>query len=830
MQNSFVVPDAALSEISHAMHVPSGSPGLARNRPGHPVHSWLILFHEGVHHESKPRTEREKTKTDPMRHRRQFFLEPLEDRRLLSTITVNTLVDEFGSTDQDTSLRDAIAQADPGDTIDFSVTGTINLTLGPVLLDNLILDGPGATLLTINGNQMSGVFTTSGTTTIEGVTITGGDTTLGGGGINNLADGILTVKDSVVTGNAALGGGGIYTGGYIGGPYSHLTVDNSTISDNKVLGAEVGGGPFYFPGNGGGIAGFRSYITVDNSTISGNGIFVPNSKTEYFTPNEGGGIFAPRATINNSTISGNDALKGAGIFGYQGWAITNSTISGNHGDGIDIKGGGSVVANSTIVDNPLGIYSLDGTTTLTNSIVSGGGIPSGSDPREGDILGSLNAATSRNNLIGEAAYAGGLTNGVNGNIVGVPDPGLGALANNGGPTETCALLSYSPAINAGDNSLIPIDPSTGSPFTTDQTGAPRIFNGTVDIGAVEFQATPFVSTVVNTTADDVAGNALTSLREAIGFAERSGGVVTFDPTVFASPQTITLTAEVAGITGDNIGGLVVNSLNGAVTITGPGAGLLTVQGEPGSPVFLVIGSSPATISGMTITGAPDFGGAAGIVDKGNLTLASSVVTGNIDSGIINFGALTVSNCNISGNEVFDGFGGGIRNKGTATISDSTISGNTAAPVFDRGGGIANYGAVAIYNSTISGNTALDGGGIDNVTILNSSLQPTLTISDSTISGNSAALTGGGIDNSGRATATISDSTISRNTADMGGGITNGGTETISDSTISGNISEVLPGRYDAKINIRGGISNDGTATISDSTISGNTADTRGRLQ
>ena len=216
-----------------------------------------------------------KTKTDPMRHRRRFFLEPLEDRRLLSTITVNTLVDEFGSTDQDTSLRDAIAQADPGDTIDFSVTGTINLTLGPVVLGNLILDGPGATLLTINGNQMSGVFTTSGTTTIEGVTITGGKTTLGGGGINNLADGILTVKDSVVTGNSALGGGGIYTGGYIGGPYSHLTVDNSTISDNKVLDAvpgETGGGPFYFPGNGGGIAGFRSYITVDNSTISGNGI------------------------------------------------------------------------------------------------------------------------------------------------------------------------------------------------------------------------------------------------------------------------------------------------------------------------------------------------------------------------------------------------------------------------------------------------------------------------------------------------------------------------------------------------------------------------------
>ncbi len=781
-----------------------------------------------------------KTKTDPMRHRRRFFLEPLEDRRLLSTITVNTLVDEFGSTDQDTSLRDAIAQADPGDTIDFSVTGTINLTLGPVVLDNLILDGPGATLLTINGKQMSGVFTTSGTTTIEGVTITGGKTTLGGGGINNLADGILTVKDSVVTGNSAAGGGGIYTGGYIGGPYSQLTVDNSTVSDNTVLGV-AGNGPSYFPGRGGGIMGFRSDITVDNSTISGNSARF--SLISSGVSSEGGGIFGGTATINNSTISGNTADKGGGVYSFGFLAITNSTIYGNvglHGTagipstysgGILCRNGpGAVVANSTITGNNVGINAVGA--TLTNSIVSGNGVGGNLI----NIVGSLNAATSRNNMMDDAAYAGGLTNGVNGNIVGVADLGLGALLNNGGPTKTCALLSYSPAINAGDNSLIPIDPSTGSPFTTDQTGAPRIFNGTVDIGAVEFQATPFVSTVVNTTADDVSADGLTSLREAIAFAERSGGVVTFDPTVFDSPQTITLTQSLDELFDGNPGELAVDCLNGAVTIDGPGADLLTVQGEPSSQVFLVIGSSPATISGMTITGAgaiPGFGAAAGIDNEGNLTLASSVVTGNTGSGIINDGALTVSNSDISGNEDYSAsFGGGIRNKGTATISDSTISGNTADPRHNRGGGIANYGAAAIYNSTISGNTALDGGGIDNVTILNSSLQPTLTISDSTISGNSAALDGGGILNSVRTTATISDSTISRNTADKGGGggITNDGTATISDSTISGNISKVLPGRYDYNNKYTGGgIFNEGTATISDSTISGNTADKGGGI-
>ena len=213
----------------------------------------------------------------------------------------------------------------------------------------------------------------------------------------------------------------------------------------------------------------------------------------------------------------------------------------------------------------------------------------------------------------------------------------------------------------------------------------------------------------------MAANALTSLREAIGFAERSGGVVTFDPTVFASPQTITLTQTLDPLSDGNPGELVVDCWNGAVTIAGPGAGLLTVKGEFGSRVFEVTGSSPATISGMTITGAdgatPFFVSAAGIRDQGNLTLASSVVTGNTYSGIINDGAMTVSNSNISGNNAGPYDGGGIDNKGTALIFNSTISGNTAK--IGQGGGIANFGTAAISDSTISGNTANDGGGISN---------------------------------------------------------------------------------------------------------------------
>ncbi|MFN6273270.1 MAG: Calx-beta domain-containing protein [Microcystis sp.] len=143
-------------------------------------------------------------------------------------------------------------------------------------------------------------------------------------------------------------------------------------------------------------------------------------------------------------------------------------------------------------------------------------------------------------------------------------------------------------------------------------------------------------------------------------------------------------------------------------------------------------------------------------------------------------------------------GRGIYNSGILTLTNSTISGNTAT----FGGGISNYGTLTLTNSTISGNTATFGGGI-----LNSGI---LTLTNSTISGNTAD-DGGGIDNWG--TLTLNNSTITGNTATYGGGISNSGTLTLTDSTISGNTA---PGTG-------GGISNSSFGIITNSTISGNTA-------
>lgn len=76
--------------------------------------------------------------------------------------------------------------------------------------------------------------------------------------------------------------------------------------------------------------------------------------------------------------------------------------------------------------------------------------------------------------------SGGLVNDTNNNEVGVTNFGLGTLTNNGGPTQTVALLSGSPAIDSGSNAYV----AAGE---TDQRGLPRIVNGTVDIGTFEAQ-------------------------------------------------------------------------------------------------------------------------------------------------------------------------------------------------------------------------------------------------------------------------------------------------------------------------------------------------------
>ena len=190
----------------------------------------------------------------------------------------------------------------------------------------------------------------------------------------------------------------------------------------------------------------------------------------------------------------------------------------------------------------------------------------------------------------------------------------------------------------------------------------------------------------------------------------------------------------------------------------------------------------------------------------NLTISGNNGNVNRNFNIFNISAggnLAISGVIVSGAK-FSTNGGAFSNLGTLTISNSTISGNTVGPDGGGGGIYNNIGTVTVSNSTISGNSVTDNGGSGGANgggIYNRG--GTLTVSNSTISGNSA--TGGGYGSFG-----------------FGGGIYNRGSGTISNSTISGNsATSVARGTAGG---LGGGIFNgSGTLTVSNSTISGNSA-------
>jgi hypothetical protein len=403
-----------------------------------------------------------------------------------------------------------VDDAAAGPTIDVEITG-LTLTGGSTLasggaiasFENLTVTGA---VLTGNSAVIEGggIYNDGGTLTIDGSTLSensagntgssnGGHSDTGGGGGAIFNSGTATITGSTLsdnfTGTFGDGGGILNFGGT-------LTITGSILSDNS--------GEF-----GAGIIGFEgSAVTIANSTLSDNE-----------ASDAGGGIaHAGMLTITGSTLSGNSAALagGGGIYNFDGTVtIANSTLSGNsagevsgdHDGGGIVNGGGTLtLTNTTLSGNSAtgeggGILNaFAGTLTLTNCTLSG----NSSGVEGGGIFNSFNSSATLNNSIvansgsgGQIASDGALTGshnliegespaGLSGTITA--DPQLGPLQFNGGPTRTHALKLGSPAIDAGDNALVP------GGVTTDQRGPgfARLRDGdddgttTVDIGAFEF--------------------------------------------------------------------------------------------------------------------------------------------------------------------------------------------------------------------------------------------------------------------------------------------------------------------------------------------------------
>lgn len=476
-------------------------------------------------------------------------VEALENRQLMAT--VDTLID-VNANDGVTTLREAIAAAAPGETIDFSVSGQINLSnLGPLVINkDLTIQGPVSDPLTINAFDPtpaiknadgSRVFIVDDgtaavrTVAINGLTLTGGDVFGIGGAIINVER--LTMDSCTISGNVTLGydahGGGIFTDG-------SLTLTRSRVIGNSVRGLGSKGGGIFALGS----------LTLTQSTVSGNstdddyasggGIFsfgpvtlngsnISENRTVGYG-SFGGGIYAyGTSTLTNSTIHGNSTAGmnsgGGGIIAYT-VKLNQSTVSGNHTSGDHSRGGGVLAANVTLNQSTVsgnttaGNYSAGGgihayTVRLNQSTVSEntteGLNSSGGGVFQGDLSNNFPLSITSSILAGNSSAVGepdlaidpdssltvdfsligtGIMPDFGGNNISSNTPLLSPLANHGGPTATHALLPGSPALNAGDPAAVA--GANGIP-QFDQRGAPflRVAEGRIDIGAFERQPADF---------------------------------------------------------------------------------------------------------------------------------------------------------------------------------------------------------------------------------------------------------------------------------------------------------------------------------------------------
>ena len=575
-------------------------------------------------------------------------------------LVVDTLVDEadgdYGA--GDLSLREAIGFANAvagADEIVFAggLSGTILLTEGQLeITESATVTGPGALQLTLeafdptpsddNGDGDRIFLIDDGTAnqqdvSISGLTLTGGDVNSGGGAIFSLEH--LTMVRSRITGNTVSSTSGFLTAGggiYING--ANLVIEESTISDNVAYHDDSA--------VGGGIASGSGNVSLLNSTITGN-------------------MAQTQLGVSGGTSYGGGLAVGDGTHNF-----AHSTINDNRATGMDSFGGG------------LFFFGAGHSTTLDHTIVANGFAEFGRD------VSSSIPVTLRHSLI-ETTSGFSFTD-AGGNILN-QDPNLGPLQNNGGPTETHALLAGSPATNAGDPTAIA---GMGNIPQFDQRGMPfgRVENGRIDIGAFE-QVLP-VNLVVDTLVDEADGDYRAgdlSLREAIGFANAVAGA---DEIVFAGglSGTILLTEGQLEITE-------------SATVTGPGALQLTLEAFDPTPsddngdgdrIFLIddgtANQQDVSISGLTLTGGDVNSGGGAIFSLEHLTMVRSRITGNTVSSTSGF--LTA--------------GGGIYiNGANLVIEESTISDNVAYHDDSAvGGGIASgSGNVSLLNSTITGNMA-----------------------------------------------------------------------------------------------------------------------------
>ncbi len=596
--------------------------------------------------------------------------------------------------------------------------------------------------------------------------------------------GTCSLRDAINQANAQAGGGDVIDFSVSGtialtsalpAITQNLTIGGPGASQLTVSGA---GNAIFQVGPGTNVTISGMTITNGSSAISVNAsatVTVQNCAFAANTATSGGAIDnAGTANVAYSTFSGNSAQQGGALFNASGATMTvvDNTFTQN-----SASAGGGAIQN-------------DGTLTATNNTFYANSASGSSGGAIFNASGASGVLTANNNIfanntassLGAGVYnTGGDTANANYNVYfnnlanGSEDDCNGCttnanptpattnplalpLGNYGGTTQTFLPLPGSAAICVGLGNLasaagLNLDQRG---FALNPSGNASCAAGFVDAGAVQ---TSYIQVQNNADAGAGAGDcpgANCTLRDAIALASSAGDVD------FAS-----------GITAINLdfanGALTLSALKG-VEIVGPGANLLTINGngDAAGPlsVFTVNSGTQALLYGLTVTGGYVIGNGGGVNNSGTLLLDESAIANNLaggnGGGVSNSGALTVVDSTINGN-MAAGNGGGIYSGGTGaatSITESTIYGNSVGGS-DVGGGIYNADSMSIADSTIWGNSSSDGtGGLFS--------NGTLALANSVVANNSGAAGFANINGAYTGSGDVIGGGDSTNTAEAGG--------------------------------------------------------------
>ncbi|OKH13829.1 CHAT domain-containing protein [[Limnothrix rosea] IAM M-220] len=591
------------------------------------------------------------------------------------------------------------------------------------------------------------------------------------------------------------GGGQIFVGGdYRGGgtlPTAFNTfVDRNSVLDSRAIATGDAGQIIVWADNA---TGFYGEAIATGGALSGDGGLVETSGKIYLD------VFG--ANVNASAVNGQSGLwlldptninivnTGTGLLDASGnfEPTSVSPTSDISPDTIEaaLEGGTSVLITTVGSGTDAGDITLEDSIVTTNPVPAGTTLTLRSRLFNQDLGGTTTINIGAGNLLFEL-------NAVN------PESGISTLLGD-------SIQAAHNAIGAVTGTAT-INIGAGAGAVTARKSVPAAFSFTTDLiingagaGLVFLDGTGSLDRVILATADltindlTIQNGAIAPIGDGAGISFSGGNLALTDVTIrnntsldrgggiFNDGGDVTLTrVELSGNTATSGGGIFND--DGTVTITDSlidnNDAIGTTGTEGGGGIFNDaagdINLLRSTVSGNT---SDNIGG--GIVNNGDtLDIQDSTISGNTavngGGGIDNYSAgqtLNLRTSVVTGNVISagGGYGGGIKvgAGGTATITDSLITANRVDGALSDGGGIVNFGNTTLLRTTVSGNRANgSGGGIFN------NYNDDLTLQDSTVSGNTATGAGGGIFNDGN--TDLFNSTILGNTATgAGGGIANG---------------------------------------------------------